>query len=146
MDQKIDARVLVLNNNQILLVLEKGEDKHLPNGNSFFKPSQWGLPGGRSEVEDGDEIDTARREVQEETGLWVDINSRIKVEKQRENHLKVGFIGYPVGGKISINPEEILDCRWFPIKVLFDEKFDMYPSHRRMAQELLKRLRTKSRG
>lgn len=144
MDNGIDARVLVINEkNEILLVLEGGGPRTTPDGKTFTKPSMWGLPGGKSEAEDKDEIDTARRETEEETGIWVDINPRIKVKRQKEDYLKVGFVGYPVTGAIKIDGEEIIDRRWFPKKVLYDEDFKMYRIHRQMAQELFERLASK---
>lgn len=142
MDSKIDARVLILNDrDQILLVLEREKKVEFSSGEGFVKPSKWGFPGGRSECCDEDEIAVAKREVEEETGIWVDVNSRLRFARHGEKHLKVLFIGYPAAGEIKINPEEILDCRWFPRKILYDEKFDMYSGHRRMGQEILRKLR-----
>ena len=138
--ENTDVRVLVFNEkNQILLVLERGGVKTI-GGRTFEKPSRWGLPGGRSEPKDEDEIDTGRREAEEETGLWIDINPRYTLVRLGDNCRKVVLFGYPVAGQIRINPEEILDCRWFTKSVLWDEKFDMYNGHRRMAQELLQKL------
>ena len=139
--ENTDVRVLVFNEkNQILLVLEKGGTKTI-SGRTFEKPSKWGLPGGRGEPEDEDEIDTGRREAEEETGLWIDISPRFTVVRLGDNCRKVVLFGYPAAGQIKINPAEILACRWFPVSVLWDEKFDMYNGHRQMAQALLRKLR-----
>lgn len=135
-----DVRVLIIENNRILFVLEKGGRKDIPGRESFIKPSMWGLPGGRGDTDDKDNIDTALREVKEEIGLSVYINEQISVEKQREGFIKVVFMGEPAAGTIKINPEEILDYKWFPREILYDKNFDMYPSHRQMAQELLRKL------
>lgn len=141
--ENTDARVLLLDDDdrQILLVLEKEKKIDFPGGKSFIKPSKWGMPGGRSEPEDKDEIATAVREVLHEIGIFPEINSRLRAERREEDHLRVGFIGYPTSRDIKIDPKEILDCRWFPRRILYDEEFDMYFSHRRMAQELLRKLR-----
>lgn len=140
--ENIDARVLILNDkNEILLVLEREKPVDIPGREGFIKPSKWGLPGGRGEPGDEDEIAVAKREVEEETGIWVDLNPRLRFVTQRENYKKVVFVGYPAAGKIKIHPEEILECRWFPRRVLYDEKFDMYLGHRQMAQRLLEKLR-----
>lgn len=133
-----DVRVLTLKDNRILLVLEKGGSKFLPNSESFEKPSKWGLPGGRSEVNDKDEIAVAEREVEEEIGIFLEIDARIRVERQMLDHLKVAFAGYYKGGKIKIDPEEILEARWFPRSILYNESFSIYAIQRGMAQELLK--------
>ncbi len=141
MEKNIDARVLMLNNeDQILLVRDKSKTITRANGESFTKPEGWGMPGGRSELEDKDEIAVAEREVKHEVGIFPEVNSRIRVERQRTDHLKVAFIGYPTSGKIKIDPEEILEARWFPRRVIYDEKFDMYAIQRGMAQELLRKL------
>lgn len=137
----IDARVLLIDKNQIFLVLEQEKTITSASGKSFIKYSKWGMPGGRSEPEDKDEIAVAEREVKHETGIFPEVNSRIRVERKMDDHLKVMFIGYPTSGTIEIDPEEILDARWFPIRVLYDEKFEIYAIQRRMAQELLRRLR-----
>ncbi|MBI2041643.1 MAG: NUDIX hydrolase [Candidatus Nealsonbacteria bacterium] len=139
--ENIDARVLILDDNhRVLFVLEKEKLVTLPNGANFTKPSKWGMPGGRGEAEDGDEIDAVIREVKEEVGLSVYIDEQSRVGRQEKGYSKVVFIGELAAGTIKINPEEILDCKWFPIRVLYDNGFNMYSSHRQMAQELLRKL------
>ena len=139
--ENTDVRVLILDKKwQVLLVLERGGEKEV-GGKAFFKPSKWGMPGGRGELGDRDEVDTGRRETEEETGLQVAINEKIRAERQEDGYSKVAFPADMLGGKIKINPEEIRDCRWFPVSVLWDEKFNMYGLHRKMAQELLGKLR-----
>lgn len=140
MKMNVDARVLLLDERGwILLVRDKSKPIVKPNGESFTKLEGWGMPGGRSEPEDKDEIATAEREVLHEIGIFPEINVKIRVEKQRPDHLKVAFIGYPTSGTIKIDPEEILEARWFPRRVLYDETFKMYAIQREMAQELLER-------
>ncbi len=140
--ENTDVRVLVINDkNQVLLILERGGPVSFPSGEGFIKREAWGMPGGRSESSDKDEIAVAKREVEEETGIWPDVNSRIMFEERQKTHTKVAFIGYPAAGKIKINLEEILKCEWFPTRVIYDETFNMYVIQRRMAKELLARLR-----
>ncbi len=138
--KNIDARVLALNNNLIFLVLEKKKEVIIPGKESFTKHSLWGMPGGRGEDEDGDEIDTVIREVKEEIGLSAYINEQFRVEWQEKDYVRVGFIGELAKGTIRINPEEILDGKWFPRGILYDERFPIYLGHRQMAQELLRKL------
>lgn len=147
MDNNIDARVLILDDDdKILLVLERGGQKIIPGKESFEKPSKWGLPGGRGEAGDKDGVETAMREVKEETGLPVYINDQLKTERLEEGYAKIVFLGYPAVSKIKINRKEILDCKWFPRGVLYDENFDMYFTHRQMAQELLRKLGATKKG
>lgn len=133
-----DARVLVEEDDRVLLVLEKGGPVDLPDGKSFEKEPRWGMPGGRNKLGDEDAVDTALRETKEETGLSVYINEKLMVDRQMDGFTKVVFTGYFAGGKIKINPEEILDCRWFSKSVLYDPGFNMYFHQRQMAQELLR--------
>lgn len=139
--ENIDARVLIFNNkNQILLVLEKEKLVDIPGKESFTKPSMWGMPGGRGEPDDKDELDTVLREVKEEIGLSIYIDEQSRLEKEGDGYVKVVFMGEPGEGIIKINQEEILDCKWFPMGALYDNGFNMYSSHRQMAQELLRKL------
>lgn len=141
MVNNIDARVLIMDDNdRILLVLEKGGSVDLPDGKGFNKESKWGLPGGRNKPGDEDAVDTAYRETKEETGLSVYINEKLSVEREMDGFTKFIFAGYPAGGRIKTNPEEILDCRWFHRSVLYDSGFNIYFYQRQMAQELLEKL------
>jgi len=132
--------VLILGEfNQILLVKERGRNEILP-GKEFQKPSKWGMPGGVKEA-DEEEIDTALREATEETGLFEEIEPGIRVEEDAGDHINVTLLGHPVGGKLKTSSSETMSCRWFPQKILWDGNFDIYSSHRRRAQRVLKKLR-----
>ena len=138
--KNLDARALIFNDkNQILLVLEKEKPVDIPGKESFTKPSMWGMPGGRGEPDDKDELDTVLREVKEEIGLSIYIDEQSRLEKKGDGYVKVVFMGEPGEGIIKINTEEILDCKWFPLGVLYEENF-VYSSHRQMAKELLRKL------
>ena len=143
----VSVGVLVLDKGRVLLVLNKEETKKvLPSGQSFYKPSRWGLPTGRREPEDQDDTDTAVRETLEETGLFIEVDRETKIVEPAEGHLNVGFVGYPVGGSLEPNPEEILECRWFPVgvlrnpdllkSILGDNKAEIHRGHLRRAQKL----------
>ena len=145
-----DATVAVLpmDKNKILLVLNRGEEERtLPSGKKFPYPSKWGMPRGRREPKDENEIAAGEREAREETGYWIKIDSRYRVEEPAGDHVHIAFIGYPVAGKLELNYEEIIDCRWFSPRVLWVEDpedkdyLDMHPRQRRMAQKLLIKLR-----
>ena len=77
----------------------------------------WGFPKGH--VEEGEtEIQTAKREIKEETNLDVEINENFRytenyspaegIEKE-----VVYFIAKKVGGKIKIQEEEVKGIGWF---------------------------------
>lgn len=137
-----DVRLLIQNKKkQILLVKDKKKIIIKPDGKTFQKPEGWGMPGGRSEPEDKTELDTAEREVLHEIGVLPEIDERMRIEKRKDDHIKVVFAAWLAPGTaIKTDPEEILECRWFPRSVLQDEKFNMYAIQRRMAQELLRKL------
>jgi len=126
--------------NRILLVKEKGGIEKLPSGKEFLKPSKWGLPGGVKE--DGEEeVDTAIREVKEESGIWIEIEPGIRDEKMAEDHINITLLGHPLEGKLKSNSSEIGSCRWFPLHILRDGNFDIYFSHRQRAQKILRKLK-----
>lgn len=141
-----DATVAVLpiDNNKILLVLNRGEEERtLPSGKKFPHPSKWGMPRGRREPKDKNEIATGEREAKEETNQWIQVDSRYRVEEMAGDHVHVAFIGYPVAGELKPDSKEIIDARWFSPRVLWIEDpkdkdyLDMHPRQRRMAQKLL---------
>src|SRR3989344_3564474 len=128
---------LLLMDNKILLVLNPREEEAMPYGKKFMKPEGWGMPRGRREESDKDDVATAERETLEETGYSVEIDSRYSVEESAGDHSHTAFIGYPVAGNLKIN-DELIDGRWFPIRVLWeqDPKIFIHRRQRRMAQKL----------
>ena len=77
----------------------------------------WGFPKGH--VEEGEtEVETAKREIKEETNLDVEINENYRytekyspaegVEKE-----VVYFIAKKIGGEIKVQVEEVKDIGWF---------------------------------
>lgn len=99
--------VLVINDNKVLLgkrVAEPGKGK-------------WALPSGYIEFED-DFLNSAIREVKEETGLDIDILSVLNVQSAflpPEYHfLGIYLLGQVSGG--SLKPQDDLeDVNWFPL-------------------------------
>jgi len=138
---------ILLMDNKILLVLNPKEEETMPDGKKFIKPEGWGMPRGRREESDKDDIATAERETQEETGYSVEIDSRYSVEESAGDHSHVAFIGYPVAGNLKIN-EELKDARWFSASVLWadDPNFFIHSRQRRMAQKLLSKKKAPFRG
>ena len=137
-----DVKVLFLGREKILFILEREKPVVVPGKGSFLKRSMWGLPGGRSEPEDNDdEIRTAIREVRHEIGIVPEIENSLRVEEWQGNHLKIMLVGYLPSGKMQIDPTEIIEARWRPEDLLYNDSFPMYIVQRRMAQELLRKLR-----
>lgn len=77
----------------------------------------WNLPAGH--VDKGESIEAAAiREAKEETGYDVELGDKIGIYQEAiESPIRHAFIAKIVGGEVKINPEEILDVKWFS----FDE-------------------------
>ena len=125
------AVLLIDEGNRIFLVLNPLEGKKLRG---------WGMPRGRREEKDIDEVATGIRECEEETGYRTGIDERYRVEEQIGDHKSVAFVGYVTGGSLRINKEELLDGKWVNPRVLWvtDPGFYIHPLQRRMAQKLWK--------
>jgi 8-oxo-dGTP diphosphatase len=84
--------------------------------------SGWGLPGGL--VNRREEIDScARREVEEETGLAIDLEGEPSVVVDTEpQRIDVVFRGRPVPGAdpdaVEPRSPEVSEVRWFPANAL----------------------------
>jgi 8-oxo-dGTP diphosphatase len=84
--------------------------------------SGWGLPGGL--IKRHEEIDScARREVEEETGLAIDLEGEPSVVVDTEaRRIDVVFRGRPAPGAdpdaVEPRSPEVSDVRWFPANAL----------------------------
>lgn len=84
----------------------------------------WGFPKGH--IEDGEsEIETAKREVKEETGLDVEIDERKRYIMEYTTDLGakkivVLFLAKVIGGNIRPQIEEVNEIKWLE----FDEAID----------------------
>lgn len=139
--------VLLLDDNKILLIKNMEEMKTIPGKEPFKKESKWGMPRGRREEKDKDDIAAGEREGKEETGYEVEIDERYRVEESAGDHTMVAFIGYPAAGKLNPDPKEIADAHWVSRRALWvvdpndKDYIEMHPRQRRMAQKLLGKLR-----
>lgn len=94
---------LIIKNDKILLVYEKD-------------PKFWGFPKGH--VEEGEtEVETALREVKEETDLDVKIDESKRyvityVIKDNIEKTCVFFKAYPLSDNIKMQPSEIAKTKW----------------------------------
>ena len=94
-------------NTEILLV------RHLKSGH-------WSFPKGHIEAGETEE-DTARREIKEETGLDVLLDTHFRETvsyspKKNTQKTVVYFIGTVTGGELIPQQEEISDLKWLEIK------------------------------
>lgn len=76
----------------------------------------WGFPKGHVE-ENETEIETAKREIKEETGIEVDINSQYRYTEKyspAEGIEKevIYFIANKLGGEIKPQEEEVIQIEW----------------------------------
>ncbi|WP_223594684.1 NUDIX hydrolase [Neobacillus bataviensis] len=92
------------------------------------KPSalnKWNFPSGR--IESGEDVlYTAKREVKEETGLDVELTSSTGIynfiSSAGNQVILFHFTGEVTGGSLTIEEDEIIDCKW--VKVIDLADFD----------------------
>ena len=77
----------------------------------------WNLPAGH--VDKGESIEVAAvREVKEETGYDVELGDKIGIYHETvESPVRHAFVATIIGGELNVQPDEILDAKWFS----FDE-------------------------
>lgn len=111
------AVVIIVNENKEILLQRRSD-------------GGWGLPGGIMELGESLE-DTARREVQEETGLEIGKLELVDVFSGPEFYLKVAngdelysvtavYVSDDIKGELVIDYVESIDLKYFPIDQLPD--------------------------
>lgn len=98
--------IIINNNDKVLLVLQR-------------KSKCWSFPKGHVENNET-EIETALREVKEETGIDVNIEASKRYEltykiNNSTNKNVVYFIARPLNANVKIQEKEILDYKWCDI-------------------------------
>lgn len=73
----------------------------------------WNLPAGH--VDKGETIeDAAVREAKEESGYDVELGNKIGIYHETvDSPVRHAFVARVIGGQLKIEPEEILDVKWF---------------------------------
>lgn len=102
---------------------------------------QWSIPGGLVELGEGVR-EAAVREVEEETGLKVEVGRLLGVfdrigcdddGRVRYHWFIIDFLAHPVGGSLRLTPE-VMEARWVEI-----EEVETYPVTDAL-KDLVKRL------
>ncbi|EAT17062.1 NUDIX domain-containing protein [Desulfuromonas acetoxidans] len=103
----------------------------------FF--GQWVMPGGK--IDHGEPIHTAlKREVQEEVGLEVtvesliDVYEHVTVGERRDHYIILYYRATPQSFELSINPDELSEAVWFAPEQL--PKIDVPPGCRHILAQL----------
>lgn len=123
----VSAAVIILNQENCILLL-----------NHVLRPaSGWGIPGGF--LKPGEQpMDSARREIFEETGLELDDLKLIKAHTQRR-HVEILFVARS-HGEANVKSREILEARWFEAEKLPPE---MNQLQRAMIEQFMIKIREK---
>ena len=92
----------------------------------FFGSGDWGLPGGH--LETGEKmIETAKRELLEETGLIANTFEFVNLvnDPQKDKHyLQVGFLAKDAAGEPTLKePERCYEWEWFDLNNLPENIF-----------------------
>jgi len=107
--------VVVIEDNKILLV-KRGQPPH---------QGDWALPGGFVEYGETSEA-AAKREVQEETGITIDLSAILGVYSDpdrdpRGHTVSVVFVGKMVSGQLQ-GGDDAADAKWYDINDLHEEQ------------------------
>jgi NAD+ diphosphatase len=96
----------------VIMVVRRGADLLLAHGRAFPQPFYGPLAGF---VEVGETLEHAvRREVREEVGVEVgDVRYITSQSWPFPNSLMIGFFAEYAGGEIQVDPNEIVDAKWF---------------------------------
>jgi ADP-ribose pyrophosphatase len=108
----VGVGVLIKKDDEVLLVKRGSEPAR----------GLWSIPGGLVELGEG-VLEAGKREVEEETGLKIEVDALLDVidniirdEKGgvRYHYVLIDFLGHPVGGELKV-ASDIMDARWVKI-------------------------------
>lgn len=116
--------VMVMRNGMILLG-KRSEDEEKADS-ELHEEGTWTMPGGN--IKYGETFEQAGvREVAEETGMYATDLEVICVQTDMNEHahyISVGMIAHTIAGNPQLmEPEEIVEWKWFPLDDLPDNIF-----------------------
>ena len=89
------------------------------------KDSVWGLPSGHANR--GEALEHILvREVFEETGYNIAVNSLLKVESGLNSRIELVYVGKFIGGNLKIDPIEVSEVSFFNVDSLPKEIIDAH--------------------
>ena len=127
--------VVVVDGNKILLVKRRRRPHQ----------GKWALPGGF--VEYGETVEAAaKREIQEETGIVIDLSEILGVysdpERDPRGHtVSVVFVGEKVGGQLQ-GGDDAADAKWYDMNNLREEQLAF--DHEMVVQDLRQWLKNRT--
>ncbi|MBV9708808.1 MAG: NUDIX domain-containing protein [Chloroflexi bacterium] len=94
----------------------------------YWKPGSWGLPSGYAERNEKLE-GTLCRELREETGYHMQVQSLLRIVSGYKLRLEVSYIGHIRGGELQLDSKEVIEARFFALHELPE---GLLPSHREL--------------
>ena len=115
----------------VIMVVHRGDEMLLAHGRAFPAPVYSALAGF---VEPGESLEEAvRREVREEVGVEVGEPQYVASQPWPfPNSLMLGFYAEWADGDIEIDPNEIVDARWFHV-----DEMPTFPGSTSIASQLI---------
>jgi len=104
---KIIVGGIIEKEGKVLLVQEKQEECY----------GKWNIPAGHLDCNESI-IEGAKREIKEETGCDVELIGIANIANrilEDDIFIQITFVGKVINETIKIDPEEILDVKWFDI-------------------------------
>ncbi len=92
----------------------------------YWQPGSWGLPSGYAERNEKLE-ETLCREMREETGYHIQVLHLLRFVSGYRLRLEISFVGQMIGGDLQLDPNEVLEAKFFSVDALPD---GLLPSHR----------------
>ncbi len=105
---KVIVGGIIEKDGKVLLVQEKQEDCY----------GKWNIPAGHLDCNESI-LEGARREIKEETGCDVELTGVANIANrvlENDIFVQITFVGKVINETIKIDPEEILDVKWFDME------------------------------
>jgi ADP-ribose pyrophosphatase YjhB (NUDIX family) len=99
----------------------------------FWPEGSWGLPSGYAKCGEQFE-DTLAREVNEETGYTIGVDSLLRIVTGYKLRLEITFVAHTKGGTLKLDNREVITAQFFPPEQLPD---GLLSSHRELIEIFL---------